>query len=56
MSQEVIVNFVPNIWSAIALLKFLPFLPEANDLTLLMVEMEYSGFGDQYHACWCPDS
>ena len=23
-------------------------------LTLLMLEMEYSGFGGQYHACWCP--
>ena len=22
-------------------------------LTLLMLEMEYSGFGGQYHACWC---
>ena len=23
-------------------------------LTLLMLETEYSGFGSQYHACWCP--
>ena len=22
-------------------------------LTLLMLETEYSGFGGQYHACWC---
>ena len=25
-------------------------------LTLQMLETEYSGFGDQYHACWCPGS
>ena len=25
-------------------------------LTLLMLEMEYSNFGGQYHACWCPGS
>ena len=25
-------------------------------LTPLMLETEYSGFGDQYHACWCPGS
>ena len=25
-------------------------------LTLLMLEMEYSGFGGQYHACWCSGS
>ena len=23
-------------------------------LTLEMLETEYSGFGDEYHACWCP--
>ena len=27
--------------------------PTALILTLLMLEIEYSGFGDQYHACWC---
>ena len=25
-------------------------------LTLLILEMEYSGFGGQDHACWCPGS
>ena len=25
-------------------------------LTLLMLLTEYSGFGGQYHACWCPGS
>ena len=25
-------------------------------LTLLMLEMEYSGFRGQYHACWCTGS
>ena len=25
-----------------------------SHLTLLMLEMEYSSFGCQYHACWCP--
>ena len=25
-------------------------------LTLLMMEMEYSGFGRQYHPCWCTGS
>ena len=24
-----------------------------NELTLLMLKMEYSGFRVQYHACWC---
>ena len=25
-------------------------------LTLLMLGMEYSGFGVQYYPCWCPGS
>ena len=25
-------------------------------LTLLTLEIEYSRFGGQYHACWCPES
>ena len=24
--------------------------------TLLKLDMEYSGFGTQYQACWCPGS
>ena len=33
-----------------------PFCLGLNVLTLLMLETEYSGFGGQYHTCWCHDS
>ena len=38
--------------------KYWSFCPAINVWTLLILilEIEYSGFGDQYHACWCPGS
>ena len=32
------------------------FVQQNCNLTLLMLETEYSGFGVQYHACWCSGS
>ena len=36
--------------------KWWPSCLGLNELTLLMLEMEYSGFGGQHHACWYPGS
>ena len=36
--------------------KWWAFYLDLNILTLLMLDMEYSSFGGQYHACWCSNS
>ena len=43
-----------SVW--ILVLLFLKQISLIHGLTLLMLETEYSGFGHQYHACWCPGS
>ena len=54
--SQVLINLIHNMYSKVIVLKWLPHLWGAKELTLPMIETEYSGLFGQYHVCWCPGS
>ena len=49
-------NFFNAIDPHIQCPKWCPGMITFPAVILLVLETEYFGFGDQYHACWCPGS